>query len=105
MVMKQLVYLVVSVSLLLAVVVKQGPDSQLSGRRVSPPAVEAVSALVAPEMALGWVLAGGLLASGLMGGLVYRYSVREFDEWVERVPSASTLRLGVSARTVANQTN
>jgi hypothetical protein len=100
--MKQLGFLVVSVSLLLAVVVNRGPESQLpsTGRHAA-----AVETTVDPEVAIGWALAGSLLASVLMGGLVYRYSLREFETWTQSESRAHGLHLGVSARTAANQAN
>jgi len=101
--MKQLGYLIVSVSLLLAVIAKQGPESQLSAGRVHAPAAEAASDLSDLEVAIGWTVAGSLLIAALMGSLVYLHSLREFETWTRNRPRG--LRLGVSTRTVANQTN
>jgi hypothetical protein len=89
--MKQLGYLVVSLSLLLAVVVKQGPDAQLSGRQAVTAVAETAPGQLDPEMAIGWALAGSLLASVLMGGLVYRYSLREFETWTQIRPRSAAL--------------
>jgi len=100
--MKQLGFLVVSLSLLLAVVATQGPESQLSATGRDAAAAETG---VDPEVAIGWALVGSLVASVLMGGLVYRYSLREFDTWTRREPRANALHLGVSPRTAANQMN
>ncbi len=103
--MKQLGYLVVSVSLLVAVIAKQGPESRLPAGQVHPPAPEAASDLSNVEVVIGWTAAGSLLLSALMGSLVYLHSVREFDAWARNRPRPNGLRLGVSPRTVANQMN